>query len=112
MAERSSQSLSENIKWGIHKQYERGNIKSVGSGKFLGYTKDEEGNLIIDEAEASIVKRIYREFLEGYGTHQIAMRLTEENVPMTYRGKKWCGSHIKRVLTNEKHKDDIKKNII
>lgn len=108
VAEQSSRAQSENLKWGIRKQYERGNIKSVGSGKFLGYTKDEDGNLIIDEAEAPIVRRIYREFLDGYGTHQIARRLTEEKVPMTYGGKGWCGSHIKRVLTNEKHKGDFK----
>ena len=107
VAEQSSQSLSENLKWGIHKQYERGNIKSVGSGKFLGYTKDEEGNLIIDEAEAPIVRRIYKEFLEGYGAHQIANRLIEENVPMTYGGKGWHASHIKKVLKNEKHKGDF-----
>lgn len=107
-AQQTSQSQSENLKWGIHKQYERGNIKSVGSGKFLGYTKDEEGNLIIDEKEALIVRRIYKEFLEGNGTHQIAKRLTEEKVPMTFGGKGWCPSHIKRVLTNEKHKGDFR----
>lgn len=27
---------------------------------FLGYTKDEDGNLIICEEEAEIVRRIYR----------------------------------------------------
>lgn len=107
-AQQTSQSQSENLKWGIRKQYERGNIKSVGSGKFLGYTKDEEGNLIIDEKEAIIVKRIYQEFLEGYGTHQIANRLTEEKIPMTFGGKGWCASHIKKVLTNEKHKGDFR----
>ena len=107
-AQQTSQSQSENLKWGIRKQYERGNIKSVGSGKFLGYTKDEEGNLMIDEKEAVIVKRIYQEFLEGYGTHQIANRLTEEKVPMTFDGKGWCASHIKKVLTNEKHKGDFR----
>ena len=54
------------MKWGIRKQYERGNIKSVGSGKYI---KDEEKNLIIDEKEADIVKIIYKDFLESYGIH-------------------------------------------
>jgi len=108
VAQQTSQSQSKNVKWGIRKQYERGNIKSIASGKFLGYTKDEEKNLIIDEKEAVIVKRIYMEFLEGYGTHQIANRLTEENVPMTFGGKGWCASHIKKVLINEKYKGDTK----
>ena len=108
LAQQTSKSQSENVKWGIHKQYERGNIKSVGSGKFLGYIKDEEGNLIIDEKEEVIVKRIYKEFLDGYGTHQIASKLTKEKVPMTFGGKGWCPSHIKRVLTNEKYKGDFR----
>jgi DNA invertase Pin-like site-specific DNA recombinase len=108
LAQQTSKSQSENVKWGIRKQYERGNIKSVGSGKFLGYNKDEEGNLIIDDKEADIVKRIYKEFLDGYGSHQIANRLTKEKVPMTFGGKGWCASHIKRVLTNEKYKGDFR----
>ena len=108
LAQQTSKSQSENVKWGIHKQYERGNIKSIASGKFLGYTKDEEGNLIIDEKEEDIVKRIYKEFLDGYGTHQIASKLTKEKVPMTFGGKGWCASHIMRVLTNEKYKGDFK----
>ena len=37
----------------------------VNHSRFLGYTKDEEGNLIIEPAEAEVVKRIYREYLEG-----------------------------------------------
>lgn len=106
VAQNESQTQSENVKWGIHKQYERGNIKSIPSGKFLGYDKDEDGNLVINQEQAVIVRRIYQEFLEGYGGYQIAMRLTEDQVPMAYGGKGWCASHIKKVLINEKYKGD------
>ncbi|WP_414733898.1 recombinase family protein [Acetobacterium carbinolicum] len=106
VAQNESQTQSDNVKWGIHKQYERGNIKSIPSGKFLGYDKDEDGNLAINQAQAAVVRRIYQEFLEGYGGYQIAMRLTEEKVPMAYGGKGWCASHIKKVLINEKYKGD------
>ena len=106
VAQNESLNLSENVKWGIHRQYERGNAKSIPSGKFLGYTKDRNGNLIIDEAQADTVKRIYKMFLDGHGTHQIACILTKENVPMAYGGKEWCASHIKKVLTNEKYMGD------
>ncbi len=101
-----SLSLSENVKWGIHRKYERGLVQSIPCGKFLGYDKDDSGNLIINEEQAAIVQRIYKEFLDGYGTFQIAKRLTEENIPMVYGGKEWCHSHIRRVLTNEKIKGD------
>jgi hypothetical protein len=94
------------VKWGIHKQYERGNIKSIPSGKFLGYDKDEDGNLVINQEQAVIVRRIYQEFLAGYGCYQIAKRLSEEKVPMAYGGKGWCASHVRKVLVNEKYKGD------
>jgi hypothetical protein len=94
------------IKRCIHRHYELGSIKSIPSGKFLGYDKDDDGHLVINEAQAEVVRRIYREFLDGFGTYQIAMRLTKEQVPMAFGGKAWCASHIQKVLTNEKYKGD------
>lgn len=108
VAQTESMALSENVKWGIRRKYERGHVQSIPSGKFLGYDKDQNGNLIINPAQAEIVKRIYQEFLDGYGTFQIARRLTDEKVPMAFGGKEWCASHIKKVLTNEKIKGDTR----
>lgn len=108
VAQTESLALSENVKWGIRRKYERGHVQSIPSGKFLGYDKDQNGNLIINPAQAEIVRRIYQEFLDGYGTFQIARRLTDEKVPMAFGGKEWCSSHIKKVLTNEKMKGDTR----
>ncbi len=108
VAQTESLAISENVKWGIRRKYERGNIKSIPSGKFLGYDKDEDGNLIINEEQAKVVRRIYQEFLDGFGTFQIAKRLTTEKVLMAYGGKEWCASHITKVLTNEKMKGDTR----
>jgi len=108
VAQTESLALSENIKWGKRRKYERGHVKSILSGKFLGYDRDQDGNLIINQAQAVIVKRIYQEFLDGYGTCQIAKHLTNDKLPMVYGGKEWCPSHILRVLTNEKMKGDIR----
>lgn len=106
VAQNESLALSENVKWGIHRKYERGLVQSIPCGKFLGYGKDKAGNLEINEEQAAIVRRIYNEFLDGHGTFQIAKRLTEERIPTTYGGKEWCASHIRKVLTNEKMKGD------
>lgn len=108
VAQTESLALSENVKWGIRRKYERGHVQSIPSGKFLGYDKDQQGNLIINPAQAEIIRRIYQEFLDGYGTYQIARHLTNEKVPMAYGGKEWCASHIKKVLTNEKMKGDTR----
>ena len=105
-AQAESEAQSENVKWGIRRQYERGRVGSVPLGKFLGYRKDSLGNLVIDEPQAETVRLIYQLFLDGFGTSQIAKRLTKDKVPMAYGGKEWCPSHIMKVLTNEKMKGD------
>ena len=60
LAQQESASLSQNIKLGLQFRYQEGKVQ-VNHNHFLGYTKDENGKLIIDEEEAKIVRRIYRE---------------------------------------------------
>ena len=50
----------ENIKLGLQYRFQNGEVR-VNHSRFLGYTKDEEGNLVIGPSEAEGVKRIYRE---------------------------------------------------
>ena len=47
---------------------------------FLGYTKDAKGNLIVDKKEAKVVKRIFREYLEGASFRDIAMGLEQDHI--------------------------------
>ncbi len=52
----------------------------VNHNKFLGYTKNEAGELVIvPEEEAEIVRLIFRLYLEGQSITQIKKYL-EENV--------------------------------
>ena len=71
LAQQESQSLSQNIKLGLQYRYQNGEVR-VNHNRFLGYTKDQEGHLVIEPAEAEVVKRIYREYLEGGSLLQIA----------------------------------------
>lgn len=50
----------------------------VNHNRFLGYTKDEEGQLIIEPEEAEVVKRIYREYLEGASFAQLGKILESD----------------------------------
>ena len=43
-------------------------IPHINAACFLGYDKDEAGHLVINEGQAKVVRRIFREFLEG-GSH-------------------------------------------
>ena len=64
LAQQESQSLSQNIKLGLQYRYRQGQVQ-VNHTRFLGYTKDADGHMIIDPEQAEIVRRIYREYLEG-----------------------------------------------
>lgn len=105
LAQQESQSLSQNVKMGIQFRYQAGKVQ-VNHNRFLGYTKDEEGNLIIEPEEAEIIKRIYREYLEGASLKDICDSLMADNI-LTGAGKeKWIPSTVHKILTNEKYIGD------
>lgn len=103
MAQEESRSISENVTWGKHKSAADGKI-SLAYKNFLGYDKGPNGTLIINEAEAPIVRRIYREFMQGKTPFMIASGLTASRIPTPARKEKWPVSTIQSILTNEKYK--------
>lgn len=105
LAQQESQSLSQNVKLGLQYRYQQGKVM-VNHNWFLGYTKDEEGHLIVDPEQAKIVKRIYYEYLEGYSCKQIARRLTADGIPNGAGNTKWGDSNIASILKNEKYIGD------
>ena len=105
LAQQESQSLSQNVKLGLQYRYQQGKVM-VNHNWFLGYTKDEEGHLIVDPEQAKIVKRIYYEYLEGYSCKQIARRLTTDGIPNGAGNTKWGDSNIASILKNEKYIGD------
>ncbi len=105
LAQDESRSISENSTWGIRRRFEQGKV-TVNHVKFLGYDKDDEGKLIIDEKQAKIVRRIYSDFLDGKGPNKIAREFEEQGLK-TWNGKtKWYESTIIKMLSNEKYKGD------
>lgn len=105
LAQQESQSLSQNVKLGLQFRYQNGQVQ-VNHNHFLGYTKDENGNLIIDPEQAEVVKRIYREYLEGYSMDKIAKELEADGI-LTGAGKtRWWSSTINKILRNEKYIGD------
>ena len=78
--------MSQNIKLGLQYHFQNGEVR-VNYSRFLGYTKDEEGVLVIEPAEAEVVKWIYRECLEGASLLQIG-RGMEADAFLPERGKR------------------------
>lgn len=71
LAQQESASLSQNVKLGLKFRYQDGKVQ-VNHNHFLGYTKDED--------EAAIVRRIFREYLEGASFRDIAMGLERDHI--------------------------------
>jgi site-specific DNA recombinase len=105
LAQQESQSLSQNVKLGIQYRYQQGKIH-INHNRFLGYTKDKDGNLVIVPEEAEIVKRIYREYLEGSSMLQIARGLEADGILTGAGNPRWHTSTINKILRNEKYIGD------
>jgi DNA invertase Pin-like site-specific DNA recombinase len=105
LAQQESASLSQNVKLGLQFRYQEGKVL-VNHEHFLGYTKDDEGNLIIDEDEAKIVRRIYREYLEGASLRDIAEGLERDKIKTGGKRYKWHLSTVRGILRNEKYMGD------
>ena len=105
LAQQESQSLSQNVKLGLQFRYQAGKVQ-VNHNRFLGYTKDDEGNLVIVPEEAEIVLRIYREYLEGASLFQIGQGLEADGIKTAAGSDYWLQSTLKKILTNEKYIGD------
>ncbi|WP_317854374.1 recombinase family protein [Chakrabartyella piscis] len=104
-AQEESRTVSENTRFGIVRKYEQG-IVHVNHNKFMGYTKDDEGNLIIVPEEAKIVQKIFDLYLDGLGLKLICDVLESENIKTATRQSKWRGSVIYKMLSCEKYIGD------
>lgn len=105
-AQEESAAKSENIKFGIRQRMRSGKAV-LNHTRFLGYTKDEDGRLVVVLEEAEIVRKIFSLYLAGYGVRKIK-RYLEENGIKTVTGKsEWSTSTIDRMLSNEKYMGNL-----
>ena len=122
IAQEESRNISENVTWGIRKRFADGKV-SMPYKRFMGYRRGEDGIPKIVEAEAQIVRGIFRRFLEGATGTMIAKELNEADVPCPAcksrlgedeieaekadrKKARWSASTVESILTNEKYKGD------
>lgn len=105
LAQQESESLSANVRLGIQFRNQQGKVQ-INHNWFLGYTKDEDGKLVIVPEEAAIVQRIYAEYMDGKSFLQIKRSLEADGIKNGAGHKKWHESNIKQILTNEKYIGD------
>lgn len=103
-AQDESVNKSISVAWGIRQRFAKGIPKLV---KPYGYQNDD-GKLVVDEEEASVVIRIFAFYLGGKTPYEIAKILTDEGVP-TPTGKKpcWTLSSVTYILGNDRYCGDV-----
>lgn len=99
----------------INRRIQAGRKQSVTEGRYIygrapyGYRRikipDGKGyTLAIEEAEAEVVRRVYRQYADtSAGLTVIARQLREEHTPVGLNGKGWTESRLHRILTNEQY---------
>ena len=95
-AQEESRSASENQKWRIKKNFEEG---MPWHGRMLGY-RMHHGQYRIVPDEAELVRRIYREYLDGWGTNRIAAGLNDDGISSPMNGELWHPQTIAKILRN------------
>ena len=87
--------ISKKIKTSLKAKMKDG--KYVGGRAPFGYTKDPDNKnqLLVDEEQAIVVRRIFDMALDGLSYYKIADILTSEGVktPAAYYGFEWCGNY-------------------
>jgi len=104
LAQEEIRNMSENIQWGFKRRFEQG-ITLNNYKYFYGYDVID-GELVISEQQAEVVRDIYDWYLQGMSLGQIKGKL-EENHIKTASGKEvWSKSVIQEMLCNEKYMGD------
>ena len=113
LAQEESRSISENVTWGHRRRMENGKV-SLAYSTFLGYDKGENGELVINEEEAKIIRLIFSDFLSGLSYNTIAKKLTEKGIKTPSGRDVWNSTTVKNILKNEKYKGDalLQKNYV
>lgn len=102
VAQEESKQKSDSLKWSYRRRFAKG-IPVNNMWAIMGYDTDEQGNIFIVEKEAEIVRFMFKAYLEGKSTSDIAEALTIAKVP-TPKGKEvWQAGVVCNILHNEKY---------
>lgn len=107
VAEEELASISQNMLWSNQRRFQKGKF-SVTTKRFLGYDKDENDKLVINEEQADIVRRIFTDYLSGQGAFRIAKGLGVDGINNISGKVKWAESSILDIIRNEKYVGDAR----
>ena len=104
MAEEESHTRSRSMETSLRMRLDHGIPLTP---KLLGYTHDEDGNLVVNPDEAPTVKLAFYMYLYGYSTQQIADTFNALGRKSYLGNVNWTSSGILQILRNERHCGDV-----
>lgn len=99
LAEYYSKELSQKIRRGMS---DNASKCMVNGSLPLGFVRGPDGRYAIDEAEAEIVREVYRRVKDGDRLCEIIDDMNERGI-RTKKGKAWNKSSFNKLLTNERY---------
>lgn len=102
LAQAENESRSENIKWGIKQKVEQGTSK-LADRKCYGYDNDENGKLIVNDEQASVVQKIFNFYLGGKSINGILKTLENLGIKSPTGKDKWNKRTVELMLIKRKY---------
>ena len=105
-AQAESESMSRNIRAGVRYGFKSGNS---GYAHFAcyGYELDGDGQLVINEAQAVIVREIFTRRAAGQSLSKISEWLYENRIKSPTGKDRWSRETLNKLLHNEKYTGDV-----
>ena len=101
-AQAENESRSENIRMGLAMRAANG-MSGLYKRKLYGYAKNSDGELVIDETQAKIVRDIFRWYLDGASVLGIIKKLYAAGILSPTGKEKWNKRTVETMLSNEKY---------
>ena len=99
-AQRESESISGNMRWSYQKRMENGTFNTCKAP--YGY-RLRNGQLVIEEQEATVVRQIFAMYLSGSSRQEIADHLVAQRIPPRQGIAQWKATTISYILSNERY---------
>lgn len=104
LSEEESKSNSANVQWTYKKKMKEGLSTTP---RLFGY-HIKDGEFIINEKQAPIIRLIFELFLEGYKINEIIDELEKRNYKTRNGNKRFSPTVVRSILRNEKYMGDMK----
>ncbi len=107
-AQEESRSISENVKWGVRKRFQSGEIGAANK-HILGYRYDDElRKYVIIPEEAEGVRWMFQMYIEGVSLREIAGSMNRAGIRTTL-GNDFQEASVRQLIFNEVYAGDIRR---